>query len=1333
MDQPKRANAAQMAKRTIKSIKSKHPRRPGAVIQKDPSTTQWNPPTSAPTSDGGLFGGSIQASGAFNFAAPSSLKLNPPPLTFGVNSNTSTDVTESENGRVEENGRFLGDDRNLKRAFGHSAGPVAKAQFQFQNSFSSGPSFGSTIAPNTSGEPASSHEPGVFGGLGNTFTNPIFNFGSSAPFPPKSDGASNSIFNSNSTENENKLGKNIFSLNQESTKTSSTPSFQFNPPAPPVQPGTSPFAFGQVSASIQPQSSNNIFGTSSTTLGSTGSNTSIFPEISKKSDSAEIGSKVEKNIFNINQESTQTSSTPSFQFNSSASLVQPGTSLFTFGQISAPVPTQPSNNIFGTSSATSAISGSTGSTSSLFPEISKNSTNSSTLFPFANLKPNTSFHSNTTPTTLNVSNTTSNNLSENNIKATDLNLSASQPTHISQFHSSQSVLDNQLSQQDESQDLMKVDRESAGYPGENMSSGAIIPFENLDSTEHQATIQSKLNGLTPNIFAQANLPTTTSSSFIGYNSSPLHQATPTSKSSEMPPLNNHLVSEEAPHPPKAQEKENTASASKKEVNGAEATKCDRASSKKTPKEVLFKRLAVASQIKDETIVDKLPPGLDEKGRKQFFAAFRIRALNQAMGKLFVELQVTADPQIALDFYTEERRLILSEFPEPSGKTKRKADPDEADERSNSKKRKQNESTSHSRSPDMKSSKHSTKRKFTEDEDEDQGTQGLKKRSKNIDTTASQPESSGMHSFEKSVNSPISETLSPLPTASQSTDQSSIHEKPGSGAPNSTEKAKQTADKNLDQGTPISHLRESNTSSKFRSILENTSTTSPIASTSKSHHIEDSNSCAKLPAPSPLKSSNEVSLSSPASTGINKTENGEDMFSKSANTGFIPSSGFIPSLKKAEDVSVAQPDTLQFKAQFDSQAKDAETRQMEKDKLEEMDSDEDEAEWEANWRAKRLAKAKEIENMAKSKQVSFVPGKGFVMEDAETSTNSESLKNSGPKLNPALSSFSDQTWKPDKPIRFGAPTSTNTPIKGISSSISNSPTKSSNVFGSSQGANKFPNSNPKVSGNDFQSSPVKDVPVQSLFVEKPETPLAPAFSKPSFSGSFSGVFEKKPESPFTSALSKPSFSGSFGSFGTVKPASTSTGNIFGQPSEKPASTSTGSIFGQPSAMSSFTSTAASSQSTFIGKEEKTDNHPENNDDQDGEKHEQIDLTAIGPGEENEEVIHEVRVKALKLTPKDENNSSTQWQAKGVGPLRVLKHNVSGASRLLIRADPSGKIILNKMILANVKYESTDKKVKLLSASDTGKGLETWILQVKTEEFATKLASVLEEHKPSVTAG
>jgi len=83
--------------------------------------------------------------------------------------------------------------------------------------------------------------------------------------------------------------------------------------------------------------------------------------------------------------------------------------------------------------------------------------------------------------------------------------------------------------------------------------------------------------------------------------------------------------------------------------------------------------------------------------------------------------------------------------------------------------------------------------------------------------------------------------------------------------------------------------------------------------------------------------------------------------------------------------------------------------------------------------------------------------------------------------------------------------------------------------------------------------------------------------------------------------------------------------------------------------------------------------------------------------------------------------------GVGPLRVLKHKTNGAVRMLLRGEPRGHVALNRLVLPNFEYKSDKKTVKITTSSEDGKGLETWVLQVKTPEAAKDLAEALEANK------
>jgi nucleoporin NUP2 len=143
--------------------------------------------------------------------------------------------------------------------------------------------------------------------------------------------------------------------------------------------------------------------------------------------------------------------------------------------------------------------------------------------------------------------------------------------------------------------------------------------------------------------------------------------------------------------------------------------------------------------------------------------------------------------------------------------------------------------------------------------------------------------------------------------------------------------------------------------------------------------------------------------------------------------------------------------------------------------------------------------------------------------------------------------------------------------------------------------------------------------------------------------------------------------------------------------------------------------------------------------DAPQDQQISLVdGVLPGQEDEEAVHEVRAKALKLelggdaTDGDSpaKKAETKWSTKGVGPLLLLKHKTTGKVRMLLRAAPGGHIALNKLVLPNFTYKpepNGGKYVKITTANDSGKGLETWMLQVKTKELAQSLADALEANK------
>ena len=262
---------------------------------------------------------------------------------------------------------------------------------------------------------------------------------------------------------------------------------------------------------------------------------------------------------------------------------------------------------------------------------------------------------------------------------------------------------------------------------------------------------------------------------------------------------------------------------------------------------------------------------------------------------------------------------------------------------------------------------------------------------------------------------------------------------------------------------------------------------------------------------------------------------------------------------------------------------------------------------------------------------------------------------------------DNTWKPESPIKFGTSTPPSVSITAPT------PTKTNSFAGF------------------FNNAAVSS-----------STPTAPAPASP-FAGLF-GHNSTPKQSPLFPNLSNPDSK------------SNPVGFTFGA-----ASTAASSL------LPSVAGSSATSRATSPGLTTDGETTSEAANDHDPEHQKQINLTAGGPGEENEEVLLEVRAKALKHTV-DKDANGGPWSTKGIGPLRILKHKETGATRVLLRADPSGSVVFNKGILAQIKYEAIGKTVKVLCAADDGTGLETWVLQVKTPETAKKLATTLELNKP-----
>lgn len=287
-----------------------------------------------------------------------------------------------------------------------------------------------------------------------------------------------------------------------------------------------------------------------------------------------------------------------------------------------------------------------------------------------------------------------------------------------------------------------------------------------------------------------------------------------------------------------------------------------------------------------------------------------------------------------------------------------------------------------------------------------------------------------------------------------------------------------------------------------------------------------------------------------------------------------------------------------------------------------------------------------------------------------------------------------------------------------------------LFGASQGLfGKLPSSTP--SQNAFGKLPSTTAPEPDKTDESPKGDHTWKADSPI---KFGAQSDAPPVSITAPSPSKSSFTGLFGApksnaaadspakliftpFGTTptKPAGSSLGFGF-----TPANAATNSLV-PPSNTASGATSRATSPGATTG--ESANESAADKDEDHFPKEEQVDLTSGGPGEEDEDVIFDVKAKALNY---DVQNKV--WATKGLGPFRVMKHRETGNARILMRQDPSGKIVVNAALLKGLNYESTHPKTVRVPVAKEGGGIENLTLKVGKDDDAKKLASVLSENKP-----
>ncbi|RZF48683.1 hypothetical protein LSTR_LSTR016674, partial [Laodelphax striatellus] len=115
----------------------------------------------------------------------------------------------------------------------------------------------------------------------------------------------------------------------------------------------------------------------------------------------------------------------------------------------------------------------------------------------------------------------------------------------------------------------------------------------------------------------------------------------------------------------------------------------------------------------------------------------------------------------------------------------------------------------------------------------------------------------------------------------------------------------------------------------------------------------------------------------------------------------------------------------------------------------------------------------------------------------------------------------------------------------------------------------------------------------------------------------------------------------------------------------------------------------------------------------------DQVPVTTGEEDESALYTHRAKLFRFI-------DGEWKERGIGDVKILKHNQTGKLRLLMRREMILKVCLNHFLTAELNFQPKDDKTWLWCAIDYAEG------EVAQEKFALrfKTADIAAEFKDAV---
>lgn len=324
---------------------------------------------------------------------------------------------------------------------------------------------------------------------------------------------------------------------------------------------------------------------------------------------------------------------------------------------------------------------------------------------------------------------------------------------------------------------------------------------------------------------------------------------------------------------------------------------------------------------------------------------------------------------------------------------------------------------------------------------------------------------------------------------------------------------------------------------------------------------------------------------------------------------------------------------------------------------------------------------------------------------------------------SAASENNHTWTPDKGIKFGTSSTTTT----TTTSTTDSAPKPAFSFG---GAAPAPAADKKPMFSFGASAPVaaaatgdsaKPAPFKfgsttpatgaGLFGASTDSPA----SKPFSFGASTASTDKSTEN----AAPKPFSFGAAPAAAAPGSAAPPTGFKFSFGGDNKAAPSGPSLFGAPTSITPtatglFGSSAPASQSVAAPASADADADGETPADPQG-----ADLTGKGPGEENEESMYEKKSRVYEI-------KDGKPEVLGLGILRVLTHNDTKKTRVLVRAEGSGRVIINVLLRDKLKYTAAGNQVKIMDFKADGTPT-TYLVRVKTADDGAELSRVMEQQK------